>query len=123
MLYHLLYPLHTEYSVFYVFRFITFRTIYAAITALLISFILGPWMIKKLSDLQIGQSIRKLGPRITSYNVCYTKLLRAWRAPGWGCSAPRRRRSSWSRGRWRGGRNGCRVPFAWLRECSCWPSC
>jgi len=62
MLYHLLYPLHTEYSVFYVFRFITFRTIYAAITALLISFMLGPWMINKLSALQIGQSIRKLGP-------------------------------------------------------------
>ena len=34
MLYHLLYPLHTDFAVFYVFRFITFRTIYAAITAL-----------------------------------------------------------------------------------------
>ena len=62
MLYHLLYPLHTQYSVFYVFRFITFRTIYAAITALVISFILGPWLIGKLQDLQIGQSIRKVGP-------------------------------------------------------------
>jgi len=62
VLYHLLYPLHTEFSVFYVFRFITFRTIYAAITALVISFLLGPWMIERLSRLQIGQSIRKLGP-------------------------------------------------------------
>ena len=62
MLYHLLYPLHTQYSVFYVFRFITFRTIYAAITALVIAFILGPWLIGKLQDLQIGQSIRKVGP-------------------------------------------------------------
>ncbi len=62
MLYHLLYPLHTEYSAFYVFRFITFRTIYATITALVISFIIGPWLINKLSTLQIGQSIRKLGP-------------------------------------------------------------
>ena len=62
MLYHLLYPLHTEFSVFYVFRFITFRTIYAAITALVISFLLGPWLIEKLSALQMGQSIRKLGP-------------------------------------------------------------
>ncbi|GAB6082610.1 phospho-N-acetylmuramoyl-pentapeptide-transferase [Desulfuromonas carbonis] len=62
MLYHLLYPLHTQYSVFYVFRFITFRTIYAAITALVISFIIGPWLIGKLQDLQIGQSIRKVGP-------------------------------------------------------------
>ena len=41
MLYHLLYPLHTEYSVLYVFRYITFRTIYATITALLIAFIFG----------------------------------------------------------------------------------
>ncbi|ORJ62464.1 phospho-N-acetylmuramoyl-pentapeptide-transferase [Geothermobacter hydrogeniphilus] len=62
MLYHLLYPLHTEFSAFYVFRFITFRTIYAAITALVLSFIIGPWLIRKLSELQIGQQIRKLGP-------------------------------------------------------------
>ncbi|MFA5515074.1 MAG: phospho-N-acetylmuramoyl-pentapeptide-transferase [Desulfuromonadales bacterium] len=62
MLYHLLYPLHTEFSVLYIFRYITFRTIYATITALVISFILGPWLIQKLSSLQIGQSIRKLGP-------------------------------------------------------------
>jgi phospho-N-acetylmuramoyl-pentapeptide-transferase len=62
MLYHFLYPLHTEFSVLNVFRFITFRTIYATITALVISFILGPWLIDKLSTLQIGQSIRKVGP-------------------------------------------------------------
>jgi len=62
MLYHLLYPLHTEYSVLYVFRYITFRTIYATITALLISFILGPWLIENLQRMQIGQSIRKVGP-------------------------------------------------------------
>jgi len=62
MLYHLLYPLHTEFSVLYVFRFITFRTIYAAITALVISFILGPWLIRTLQEMQIGQSIRRVGP-------------------------------------------------------------
>ncbi len=62
MLYHLLYPLHTEYSVLYVFRYITFRTIYATITALLISFILGPWLIAALQKMQIGQVIRKVGP-------------------------------------------------------------
>ena len=62
MLYHLLYPLHTEFSAFYVFKFITFRTIYAAITALVISFIIGPWLIRTLSKLQIGQTIRKVGP-------------------------------------------------------------
>jgi phospho-N-acetylmuramoyl-pentapeptide-transferase len=62
MLYHLLYPLHTDFSVFYVFRFITFRSIYATITALLLSFMLGPWLISKLSALQWGQRVRKLGP-------------------------------------------------------------
>ena len=63
MLYHLLYPLHTTYSFFNVFRYITFRTIYAAITALLICFIAGPWLIGKLKSLQIGQEIREDGPR------------------------------------------------------------
>ena len=62
MLYHLLYPLHTKFSVLFVFKYITFRTIYATITALVISFLLGPWMIGKLQQLQMGQSIRKLGP-------------------------------------------------------------
>jgi len=62
MLYHLLYPLHTDFSVFYVFRFITFRAIYATITALLLSFMLGPWLIDKLSALQMGQRVRKQGP-------------------------------------------------------------
>ena len=62
MLYHLLYPLHTEYSVLYVFRYITFRTIYATITALLIAFIVGPWLIAALQRMQIGQTIRKDGP-------------------------------------------------------------
>ena len=63
MLYHLLYPLHEQFSVLYIFRYITFRAIYATITALMISFILGPWLIEKLSSLQIGQSIRKDGPQ------------------------------------------------------------
>ncbi len=62
MIYHLLYPLHTTFSSFNVFRYITFRTIYATITALLICFILGPWMIRKLQSLQIGQPIREDGP-------------------------------------------------------------
>jgi len=48
--------------VLYVFRYITFRTIYATITALLIAFILGPWMIATLQKMQIGQVIRKVGP-------------------------------------------------------------
>jgi len=63
MLYYLLYPLHTTYSFFNVFRYITFRTIYAAITALVICFVVGPWLIGKLRSLQIGQTIREDGPR------------------------------------------------------------
>ena len=62
MLYHLLYPLHTDFSVFYVFRFITFRAIYATITALMLSFLLGPWLINKLSTLQLVHRVRKLVP-------------------------------------------------------------
>jgi len=62
MLYHLLYPLHATYSFFNVFRYITFRTIYAAITALLICFVIGPWLIRSLGKRQIGQTIRRDGP-------------------------------------------------------------
>jgi len=62
MLYHLLYPLHASFSAFNVFRYITFRAIYASLTAFLICFILGPWFIKKLSEMQIGQYIRADGP-------------------------------------------------------------
>ena len=62
MLYHLLYPLHLDYSFFNVFRYITFRTIYAAITALLLCFVIGPWLIRELGSHQIGQTIRRDGP-------------------------------------------------------------
>jgi len=62
MLYHLLYPLHVDYSFFNVFRYITFRTIYASITALLLSFLIGPWLIRELGSHQIGQAIRRDGP-------------------------------------------------------------
>ena len=62
MLYHLLYPLYKYHTVFNVFQYITFRTIYAVVTALLLSFIIGPYIIRKLSQLQIGQVIRKDGP-------------------------------------------------------------
>ncbi len=62
MLYHLLYPLHTKLSVFNVFRYITFRTIYASLTAFLICFLLGPWVIRKLTEMQIGQYIQEDGP-------------------------------------------------------------
>src|SRR4030043_1929911 len=59
MLYHLFYPLHELFSFFNVFRYITFRTIYAILTALLISFIIGPWLINKLRAFQIQQVVRE----------------------------------------------------------------
>lgn len=63
MLYHLLVPLDAFWSLFNVFRYITFRTIYASLTAFFICFFLGPWVIRKLSELQIGQYIREDGPQ------------------------------------------------------------
>ena len=62
MLYHLLYPLATDIRLFNVFKYLTFRTIYAMITALLVSFFIGPWVIRKLEALQARQVIRTDGP-------------------------------------------------------------
>jgi phospho-N-acetylmuramoyl-pentapeptide-transferase len=49
-------------SFFNVFGYITLRTILAALTAMLLSLLLGPWFIRRLVRQQIGQPIRKLGP-------------------------------------------------------------
>ncbi len=63
MLYHLLVPLAKEHIVFNVFRYITFRTAMATVTAMAISFILGPWLIRKLKRLQVGrETIREDTP-------------------------------------------------------------
>jgi phospho-N-acetylmuramoyl-pentapeptide-transferase len=62
MLYHLLYPLAAEYSAFNVVRYITFRTAAAALTALFLSFLLGPPLIRALGRLKVGQPIRAIGP-------------------------------------------------------------
>jgi len=63
VIYYLLCPLHTSYSFFNVFRYITFRTIFASITALLICLVVGPPLIQKLQSLQIDQQIREDGPQ------------------------------------------------------------
>ncbi len=63
MLYHLLYPLKTVFGGFNVFRYITFRTNFAIITALMISLVIGAWVIRKLKELQVGQYIREDGPQ------------------------------------------------------------
>ncbi len=62
MFYHLLYPLSEYWSIFNVFKYITFRSSYAAVTALLICFIFGNWIIEKLEALQIGETIDTDGP-------------------------------------------------------------
>ncbi|WP_298438655.1 phospho-N-acetylmuramoyl-pentapeptide-transferase [Geobacter sp.] len=62
MLYHLLYPLASDFRILNVFKYLTFRTIYAVITALVVSFIMGPWVIRKLEALQARQVIRTDGP-------------------------------------------------------------
>ena len=62
MIYYLLSSLQDYFSPLNVVRYITFRTAYASLTALLISLLLGPWVIRKLRDFQIGQFIRAEGP-------------------------------------------------------------
>jgi phospho-N-acetylmuramoyl-pentapeptide-transferase len=66
ILYEFLYPLNRYWPplrVLNVFQYITFRTAYASITALLISLVLGPWLISRLRSFQIGQQIREEGPK------------------------------------------------------------
>src|ERR1700724_1096893 len=64
MLYFLLYQVLQRYvSAFNVFRYITIRTVYASLTAMFLAFIFGPWLIRKLRELQIGQFIREEGPQ------------------------------------------------------------
>jgi phospho-N-acetylmuramoyl-pentapeptide-transferase len=64
MLYWLLYEqLYRYFSPLRVFRFITFRTAFASMTSLFLCLVLGPWLIAKLRQFQIGQVIREEGPR------------------------------------------------------------
>jgi phospho-N-acetylmuramoyl-pentapeptide-transferase len=64
MLYFLLYEqLYRYVSPFRVFRYTTFRTAFASLTALFLCIALGPWLIDKLRQFQIGQYIREEGPK------------------------------------------------------------
>jgi phospho-N-acetylmuramoyl-pentapeptide-transferase len=62
MLYHLLYPMADQFGGFNVVRYISFRTAAATLTALFISFLVGPWLIRKLAAMRIRQPIREIGP-------------------------------------------------------------
>jgi phospho-N-acetylmuramoyl-pentapeptide-transferase len=63
MLYYLLYPLRDQFAAFNVFRYITFRVAAAVVTALVLSWILGPWFVRTLRRLSVGQNIREVGPQ------------------------------------------------------------
>lgn len=63
MLYHLLFPLHTELSALNVVQYITFRTAAASLTAFVLMLAAGPWAIRFLRRRQIGQVVRDDGPQ------------------------------------------------------------
>ncbi len=63
MLYSLLYNLHDWFSPLNVFRYITFRTSLAVLTAMLFSLLLGPWLIGRMRRLSMTQQIRDDGPK------------------------------------------------------------
>lgn len=63
MLYSLLYNLHDWFSPLNVFRYITFRTSLAVLTAMIFSLLLGPWIIGKMRRLSLTQQIRDDGPK------------------------------------------------------------
>jgi phospho-N-acetylmuramoyl-pentapeptide-transferase len=64
MLYYVLYHLLQKYfSPLNVFRYITVRTVYASLTGMFLALVFGPWLIRRLRELQIGQYIREEGPQ------------------------------------------------------------
>ena len=64
LLYWLLYQkLFPYYRVFRIFRYLTFRTVFASLTALLIGLLIGPFVIERLREFQIGQYVRDDGPQ------------------------------------------------------------
>ena len=88
MLYHLLYPLSSEVSVLNVFRYVTFRSVWALLTALIISIVVGPWFIRQLKKLKFGQYIHEdvkahlekagtptMGGLLIAFSLCVSVLL------------------------------------------------
>src|SRR5450432_33999 len=64
MLYYLLvFLLRPHFSPLNVFRYLTVRTAVASISALLLSLLLGPWVIERLREMQVKQYIREEGPK------------------------------------------------------------
>ena len=63
MFYYLYQKFYTQFHLLNLFRYVTFRTAYASLTALFLSMFLGPYVIRKLKQFQIGQFIREDGPK------------------------------------------------------------
>jgi phospho-N-acetylmuramoyl-pentapeptide-transferase len=63
MFYHFFYPFNSDYSIFNVFKYITFRSAYSGVTALVLSLMLGGLMIRLLRKLQIQEKTRSDGPK------------------------------------------------------------
>jgi phospho-N-acetylmuramoyl-pentapeptide-transferase len=62
MLYHLLAPLGKRFILFNLFNYISFRAAGATVTALLLAFAIGPWIIQRLRERKVGQVVRADGP-------------------------------------------------------------
>ena len=88
MLYHLLYPLSGDFSIFNVFRYITFRSVWALLTALIITILVGPYFIRMLRRLKFGQYIHEdvkahlekagtptMGGVLIAFSLCVSVLL------------------------------------------------
>ena len=75
MIYHILYPLHTDFAIFNVFKYITFRSIYATITALVICLWFGPWFIRKLAELKKTRDVRSLGALYNRYHEVMLEMV------------------------------------------------
>lgn len=63
LLYQKLFSLSPYFSPFRIFRYVTFRTAFASLTALFMTLVVGPYVIRKLREFQIGQFIREEGPQ------------------------------------------------------------
>lgn len=74
MLYHLLYSFSDYHIIFNVFKYITFRIGLSTVTAFLVCVLLGPWLIRRLKQLKVGQVIREDGPE-THYEKAGTPTM------------------------------------------------
>jgi phospho-N-acetylmuramoyl-pentapeptide-transferase len=63
VLYYLFERLAHDHTAFNVFRYLTLRGIFGVLTALIISFMIGPWVIRKLTEIKFGQTVRTDGPQ------------------------------------------------------------